>query len=220
MLVATVRLGHREEPDVAARLADVDPPRVVLSDTDRRRSRVRTTTVDGREIGVVCGRDLDDGDVLETDDGTLVVVELEPVEALVLDVGGTDDGLAPAAALAVGHALGNRHWDLAVRGTEALFPVTTSRERMDDVVDDAVPETVPRRYETVSPGVFDDTPSGGATHGTDAVHAHTHGDGHEHSVGHSPEHDHSRERGRPDGRDAHARADHHADPPAPDGEDT
>lgn len=202
MLVATVRLGHREEPDVAARLADVDPPRVVLSDTDRRRSRVRTTTVDGREIGVVCGRDLDDGDVLETDDGTLVVVELEPVEALVLDVGGTDDGLAPPAALALGHALGNRHWDLALRGEEALFPVRTSRERTEAVVADVVPEAVPYRFETVSPTTFDE--EGG--HSADL--AHTHERGHGHSHGHDPranegEHAHSHSHSHAHGHQTH-----------------
>jgi urease accessory protein len=189
MLLATEYVGHRDDPDVAARLADADPLTVVLSGTDRRRSRVRTATVDGRDLGVVCARDLEDGDVLGTEDGALVLVELEGVETLVLDLG--TGVLSPADALELGHALGNRHWDLALRGTDALFPVTTSRERVHAVVEEAVPEAVPRRYERVSPALFDGRANHTQTHGEDADHAHSHGDGHSHDDGHGHGDSHS-----------------------------
>lgn len=185
MLVADEYVGHRDDDAVADRLAGTDPVRVVLSDTDRRRSRVRTTTVDGRDLGVVVARDLADGDLLETEEGTLVVVELEGVETLVLDVGSTE--LSPTAALELGHALGNRHWKLAVRGDEALFPVASSRERTEAVVGDVVPEAVSHRYETVPPTTFDDGPEHGLgvdhAHPAGSEHAHTHGAGtHTHDV--------------------------------------
>jgi len=185
MLVADSYLGHRDDAALTERLAGADPLRVVLSDTDRQRSRVRTETTDGRDLGVVAAEDLADGDVLETDDGHLVVVELARIDALVLPI--DDAGVSPTAALELGHALGNRHWDLAMREGEALFPVTDSRERMIEFVTDHLPEGVETRFESVPPTTFDDDAHGGD-------HAHGHGDGHSH--------------GHDDGGHSHARDDH------------
>lgn len=182
MQIADSYVGHRDDPAIADRLADSDSHRVVLSDTDRRRSRIRTETTDGRDLGVVVARDLADGDVLETEDGTLVVVELAAVEALVVPL---DDEVSATAALELGHAVGNRHWDLAVRDGEALVPVTDSRERMEGTVDEYLPD-VDVRYETLSPTTFDD---GGSAHGGHPeAHSHDHGDhSHDHSAN---SHDH------------------------------
>jgi len=193
MLVAKTYLGHREETAVADRLTDADPHRVTLSDTDRRRSRVRTETDDGRDVGLVVGRELRDGDVLETEEGDFVVIDLAGIEALVLDFADAD--LPTTAALEIGHALGNRHWDLAVRDTEALFPVTDSRERMETAVADLLPDGVTTRFETVSPTLFDedgpehDHSHDGHSHGQAGDHTHSHGDGHSHS--HDDDHAHS-----------------------------
>lgn len=157
MLVADTYLGHEEDAAVAERLAATPADRVhrtVLSDTDRRRSRVRTETADGLEVGVVVPRDLGDGDVLETAEGELVVVELAPVDALVLDLSAAD--VDPAAALELGHAVGNRHWDLAMRGSEALFPVPDTRDRMRAAVESLLPPGVTPRFERVPPTTFDD----------------------------------------------------------------
>ncbi|WP_101296019.1 urease accessory protein UreE [Halegenticoccus soli] len=168
MLVADGYLGHHDDPAIVDRLADANAHRVVLSDTDRRRSRVRTETDDGRDLGVVVARDLCDGDVLETEEGDLVVVELAPVEALVLDF--TDADVGAIAALTLGHTLGNRHWDLAIRGSRALFPVADTYERMETIVADLLPDGVTVRSETVSPTTFDET-------GADHAHGHGRGDG-------------------------------------------
>jgi len=172
MLVADSYAGHREDADVAERLAEDDAVTVVLSDTERQRSRVRTETTEGEDVGIVVARDLGDGDVVETGEGDLVVVELAKIDALVLDVAGA--GVSTTAALELGHALGNRHWDLALRDGEALFPVPDTRERMSETVADVLPEGVDTRYERVPPTTFDDA---------DAGHAHPHGGGHEHSHG-------------------------------------
>lgn len=174
MLVANTYVGHRDEDAVADRLAGTESATVVLSDTERRRSRVRTETADGRDLGIVVARGLADGDVLEADDGTLVVVELAAVEALVIDFAGGE--IPPTAALELGHAVGNKHWSLAVRGEEALLPVTDSKARMEAAVTEHLPD-VPTRYERVPPTTFDD---GGADHGGDGHDGHTHGD-HSHS---------------------------------------
>lgn len=173
MLVADSYLGHRTEAAIADRLAATDQLRVALSDTERRRSRVRTETVDGRDLGIVVGRDLSDGDVLETEDGTLVVVELTTIEALVLELPEAD--VSTLAALELGHTIGNRHWNLAVRDGEVLLPVDDSRERMESTVDEHLPE-VPKRYESVPPTLFD-----GSGHGDSHGHDHGH-DTHVHGV--------------------------------------
>lgn len=181
MLVADRYLGHREDDAVADRLADEDAHRVVLSDTDRRRSRVRTETPDGRDLGIVVSRELGDGDVLETGDGSLVVVELAAVDALVVEFADAD--VSPTAALEFGHATGNRHWDLAVRDGEALFPVPDTRERMLDALSDDLPDGVATRFERVPPTTFDDAESADHEHAHD--HSHSHGDGahsHDHGV--------------------------------------
>ncbi|WP_434531802.1 urease accessory protein UreE [Haloarcula sp. NS06] len=184
MLVADTYLGHRGDDAITEAVDASDYATVVLSDTERQRSRVRTETTAGQDLGIVVARDLADGDVLEAGDGTLVVVELAEIEALVVDF--ADSDISPAAALEVGHAVGNKHWNLAVRGQEALFPVTDSKERMEDTVADLLPEDVPTRYEHVPPTTFDDD-------GVD----HTHGDGtdthdgggHSHgSAGHTHDH--------------------------------
>lgn len=174
MDVADRYLGSREEETLADRLDDEAYSTVALSDTERRRSRVRTETVGGRELGIVVGRELEDGDVLETQSGDLVLVELAAVEALVVDLSATD---APTAALELGHAIGNRHWKLALRGSEAVIPTTESRERMEALVGEWLPGAT-YRYEAVPPTLFDDG------HG-DAGHDHTHGHGSDHSHAHS-----------------------------------
>ncbi|ELZ90702.1 urease accessory protein UreE [Haloferax volcanii] len=192
MLVADTYLGHRDDPAVRGRPDEADAARVVLSDDDRRRSRVRTETEDGRDLGVVVGRELDDGDVLETETGDLVVVELAAIDVLVVDVGAAD--VSTTAAVELGHALGNRHWDLAIRDGEALFPVPDTYERMEATVADHLPPGVTTRRETVSPALFDD---GGPDHGHGG-HSHSHGE-HSHSHG---DHSHG------DGDQDHTHGDH------------
>jgi urease accessory protein len=208
MLVAERYLGHRDDAGVAARLSEADPHRVVLSDTDRRRSRVRTETAEGADLGIVVAEELGDGDVLETAAGVLVVVELAAVDALVVDFGDAD--VPATTALAFGHAAGNRHWDLAVRGEEALFPVPDARERMLSALEGDLPAGVTTRFESVPPTTFDD----GGTPAHDHSHsgAHDHGGeshGHEHDGAHDhggTDHEHSGIPGRDvrpseDGRD-------------------
>ncbi len=194
MLVADSYVGHRSDATVADRLADADPVTVVLDDTDRRRSRVRAETTAGEDVGIVVARDLADGDVLATEDGTLVLVELAAVDALVLELADAD--VSVAAALELGHALGNRHWNLALRGDEALFPVPDTRERMAATVTELLPDGVETRFEMVSPTTFDDADDGPEhdhPHSHDeGGHDHTHdGDGHAHSHDGDANHTHA-----------------------------
>ncbi|KAA9395816.1 urease accessory protein UreE [Haloarcula sp. CBA1130] len=182
MLVADTYLGHHDDDSVAENLDASDCATVVLSDTERQRSRVRTETTDGRDLGIVVARDLADGDVLEAEDGSRIIIELAAIEALVLDF--ADSDVSPTEALELGHAVGNKHWTLATRDREALFPVTDSKERMEATVAELLPADVPTRYEHVPPTTFDD---GGVDH-THGESDHTHDGGHSHGGGHAHDH--------------------------------
>ncbi|WP_123537932.1 urease accessory protein UreE [Halosimplex salinum] len=191
MLVAEAFVGTLDDEAVAERVESGDPLRVAVDGTERRRSRFRTTTDDGTDLGVVVTRELRDGDVLSTGD-RLVVVSLESVEAMAIDFGevADPDRAAVTTALELGHAVGNRHWDLAVDGERAYLPLADTRERMESTVEPHLPERATVGYEDVPPTLFDES---GAehSHGSGGVaHSHSHsGEGHSHS--HSGEGDHS-----------------------------
>lgn len=172
MQVADAYLGHREDADLADRLADGDCLHVTVDDTERRRSRVRTTADDGTDLGIVVSRELRDGDVLDAD-GRLVLVSLAATEALVVDFAGVEGSTPTAlAALELGHAAGNRHWDLAVEGERAYLPLAEKRERMETEIRPHLPDGARITTDDVSPALFDDGDDG-----------HTHSDGHSHAYG-------------------------------------
>jgi urease accessory protein len=188
MLVADEFLGTLADSDVATRVENADGLTVTLDDTERRRSRVRTTADDGTDVGVVVGRELHDGDVLAADSRP-VVVSLEPVEALVLEFADVDaDATVVMATLELGHAVGNRHWDLATEGEQAYLPIDDARERMRDEVDGILPDGVTVGFDAVSPALFDDaTPEHDHAHGADGGHAHEHAHGPD-ERGHATDH--------------------------------
>jgi urease accessory protein len=160
---------------------------LVVDDDQRRRSRFRTTTDEGREVGVVPdGEDpLRTGDVLGTAAEPIAVVELEPREAAVVDLAGVDPTTdALLAMVERGHALGNRHRELAVRGSEILIPVTDGRQRLTDELR-PLPDGADLRFEAVDPGLFDDAGP--------PEHSHGEADGHGHSHSHDDGHDHTHE---------------------------
>lgn len=176
MLVADTVVGNRADPAVAERLDEGAPLRIDVTETERRRSRFRTTAADGTEVGVVVGRDLQDGDVLAADD-QLVLVGLEPVDAIALDFSASS--IPPTEAMAVGHAVGNRHWNLAVEDETVLIPAGAEREQIEATVGPLLERGVDLRVVEVSPATFDEaeTPD----------HDHTHRDGHAHQHVHGPD---------------------------------
>ena len=179
MRVADTYVGKRSDEAVAARLAREGFETITVDEAERRRSRFRTQTEAGTALGVTVGRELTAGDVLAAED-LLVVVELEPVEAMVVDLG--DAGGSLTGAVALGHAVGNRHWDLVVEGVRAYVPVVEDRERMARAVDPLLPDGVTVDYVSVSPALFDGTTPDHGSSGTDSrrgEHAHAHdADGH------------------------------------------
>ncbi|QPV64464.1 urease accessory protein UreE [Halosimplex litoreum] len=186
MLVAESVVGRLDDESVAERVASGDPLRIEVDETERRRSRFRTTSEDGTDLGVVVARELRDRDVLSTGD-RLVVVSLEAVDAMVLDFAGVadPDRAAVTTALELGHAVGNRHWDLAVEDGRAYLPLADTRERMEATVEPHLPDGATVGYEEVPPTLFDEGNGGDHSHGHgdgghshgDGGHSHSHGDG-------------------------------------------
>ncbi|SDF55330.1 urease accessory protein UreE [Halorientalis regularis] len=178
---------------VEARPAD-EVERVVLDERERRRSRIRTTTDAGTEVGVVVEdeRGLEPGDVLVNDDERVVLVEFADREALVVAFEG-GDAAAMARAAELGHAIGNRHRDLAVRDGEVLIALDADGDRTVETVTAMVPQGTETRRERVDPTLFDGAGSADHDHGHDSDdgdgHTHDHGsDGHTHGPG---THDHA-----------------------------
>ncbi len=167
--LATARDRHRDRGTLE---------HLQIDDTQRRRSRFRATTDAGRELGVVVrgAEPLEPGDVLlETD--IMVVVEVTRVPTLAV---GFPSDTAPATTAKVGHAVGNRHWDLTVEsGTVhvAAGPDPDARRRR---LDEIVPEDATVERGELSPSAFDGAP-GQDEHG----HEQTDQDGHGH---HKPDH--------------------------------
>lgn len=171
MLVADSVLGNvRDDPEFAARYEAGDGVEVLaVDDVARKRSRFRATTDAGTDVGVVLGETtVDPGDVLHADDERLIVVRFAEREALVVDL--ADAAADLPAAVELGHALGNRHRDLATRGDEVVIPVPDSRERLEREVRPRLPEGATLRYEDVDPTLFDDADA--PEHGHDHEHGH------------------------------------------------
>lgn len=157
MLVAETYLGNIEADDsLNDRVESEDVLTIMVDETERRRSRFRTTTDDGTDIGIVVDQELQSGDVLETD-GQLVVVSLDSITAMVLDFGGVDSDVETLTrAVALGHAVGNRHWNLSVEGECVYLPVVESRDRMETEIRSHLPNNATVNYEAVELTLFDE----------------------------------------------------------------
>lgn len=201
MLVVERVLGNvNEDPewrDEYEARSESDIERVVLDDRDRRRSRIRTMTDDGTDIGIVVEDDheLSPGDVL-ADGDRLVVVGFEDREALVVSLEQVTTATDTVVAMTeLGYQVGNRHWDLAVRDADVLVALGTDAERKVDEVEAALPPGAQTRREMVDPTLFDGRPGHGGPN-TSGDHTHVHpapvvdGSGHTHAQDGSHGHDH------------------------------
>lgn len=147
---------------------------VVLTFEERQKSRYRTTTACGRELGwfVERGRVLEQDDVLRCNDGTLVKVIA--ANETVSNVTAT----TPLLLMRAAYHLGNRHVPLQV--DESFL-----RYQQDHVLDEMVLGLGLQVEHSQSPF----QPENGAYAGGHHNHAHGHSHDDEHS--HSHTHDHS-----------------------------
>lgn len=156
--------------------------RVRLDDTQRRRSRFRVTTDGDTELGVVApdSEPLAPGDVLLEDD-IMIVVDLAEVPALAVTL---PEGLRPETAAAVGHAVGNRHWELAVDDGRLYLPAGPDPGVRRETIEALLPAGATVESTTVAATLFDGLTAPHRGAGED--HDHGHVDNH----GHADDHDH------------------------------
>jgi urease accessory protein len=140
MLVETV-LGNAVDPQWAAQLAAARVDHLDLDQWEAQKHRVRKRTRGGAEVALVrgLGERLRDGDVLSWDPqaGTALVARIRLSEVLVIDLAGLARLPEPrrlAAAVALGHAVGNQHWPAVVHGGRVYVPVSVDRKVMDSVL--------------------------------------------------------------------------------------
>jgi urease accessory protein len=173
---------------------------VVLDDTQRKRSRFRTTTESGTDLGVLVDRpELSPDDVLVLDDDLAVVVAFERREAFVVDLPSeTETG----TAIELGHRIGNQHWDVAIDDGTLYVPREADRSIIEETLGPYLPEGATIRYETVDaelfvdgeggPGLGHSHGAGGGGHDHAGGQTHAHGaSGHTHANHDHTEHGHS-----------------------------
>ena len=180
---------------------------VVLDDAQRKRSRFRTTTESGTDLGVLVDRpELRPDDVLVLDDDLAVVVAFERREAVVIDL---PSGTGTGTAIELGHRIGNQHWDVAIEDGALYVPRAADRSIIEATLDPYLPEGATIRYETVDAELFvdgDGSPDPGHSHGDgDAGHDRAGGD-HTHRSGDHGHGDHEDHTAHTHG--GHVREDH------------
>ena len=198
-------IGNRhDDPALADRVDEHERSgtleRVRLDAADRKKSRLRVETDAGTDLGIVVDRPaLRAGDVLFVDEQAAAVVAFERREAYVIDLPEPSPETT-AAAVELGHRVGNQHWDVAVAtgadsdgtgGTTVYVPVAADRRILERVLADSLPPGATTRYEEVDAERFiTDRSDRGPDHSHDgAKHEHAHGGGHGHP--HNGGHDHA-----------------------------
>ena len=99
-----------------------------LSRSDMEKSRLRTETEDGIEIGLSfeSGTTLNDGDVLEIDSNLILINQL-PEKIISVNV--FDDPHSSSIRVQLGHIIGNRHRPLSITSDgSVLFPIHNENE--------------------------------------------------------------------------------------------
>jgi len=102
--------------------------RLFLSRTDMQKSRLRTETNDGTEIGLSFqpGSILHHGDVLELNSNLIIIHQL-PEKIIHVQV--KDDNHSASIRVQLGHIIGNRHRPLSISSDGSiLFPIHDENE--------------------------------------------------------------------------------------------
>lgn len=158
--------------------------RLILDEHDRKRSRLRTTTDRGTEVGLVIDHPagLAAGDVVIYDDERMIVITAEQQEVAVFAINGIENR---ETAVRLGHHIGNQHWALTIRNGRLYVPVPEKRAHVERIIEGTL-GTVPIEYERVDPAMFEEN-----THSDHTTHEYTPSD-HDHRHRNDPgsSHDH------------------------------
>ncbi len=148
----------------------------------RAKSRFDATDSAGRVLGVFLprGTAVRGGDVLVTEDGSLVVVKAAPQAVLV--VRHCAEHGSPFDLLRAAYHLGNRHVQLELQADHLKLEP-----------DHVLADLLRAMHLIVSEESTAFEPEAGAYAATSAAHDHGHGHGHEHGHAHDQAHDHAKD---------------------------
>ncbi len=108
---------------------------VNLSQSDRRKGRIYVQSTAGMAVGIIKSRDwlLREGDVLETEQGKLLLVHLQPQELMVLSF--TPSVVNnPIELIHLGHVLGNHHYPIVVKDNKIYLQLIVDKEIMEKTI--------------------------------------------------------------------------------------
>ncbi|BAZ48126.1 hypothetical protein NIES4103_07310 [Nostoc sp. NIES-4103] len=108
---------------------------VHISQTDSRKGRIHTYSTSGVTVGIIKNRDwsLREGDVLETEQGKLLIVYLQDEKVMVLTF--TEPVTQnPIELIHLGHVLGNHHWPIIVQDNKLYIQLVADVEVIESTI--------------------------------------------------------------------------------------
>ncbi|QSJ19851.1 urease accessory protein UreE [Nostoc sp. UHCC 0702] len=108
---------------------------VHISQTDSRKGRIHTHSTTGVAVGIVKNRDwsLREGDVLETEQGKLLLIHLQDEKVMVLSF--TEPVTQhPIELIHLGHVLGNHHWPIIVQNNKLYVQLVADIELIESTI--------------------------------------------------------------------------------------
>lgn len=136
--IAQTYLGNiQENPTLAEKLEASKKLclEVNLSQSDRGKGRIHTQSTSGISIGIIKNRDwlLREGDILETEQGKLLLVHIQPQELMVLSF---TESLVnnPINLIHLGHVLGNHHYPIIVKDNKIYLQLIVDKEKIEATI--------------------------------------------------------------------------------------
>ncbi|MEB3358467.1 MAG: urease accessory protein UreE [Synechococcales bacterium] len=146
---------------------------VDLDSRDRIKGRIYTQARSGEAVGIVKDRSwlLAEGDVLQTQAGTLVWVHLQEQGMIVLSMTSNTPG-HELALIHLGHTLGNHHYPIAVQDQRIYIQVSGDRPVIEATIARFQIPGLQMTYEGRSPAQLTDSDISFAAHHHPTPHYH------------------------------------------------
>ena len=125
-------VGHASDPHIADKLHVLDHDdgveRIVLSESDTQRKRLRLSTNKGTDCAIILNRSeqLINGSVLLLNEERAVIVELDVTPWLIVEPDGID------SAIEIGFLAGHLHWRIRFDGPRLLLAIEQAEQNYRD----------------------------------------------------------------------------------------
>ena len=99
---------------------------IKLDKCDRAKGRILTKSLSGVSIGIIKNRELllESGDVLEAENGNLLLINLQQEKLMVLSF--ADSNNDPISLVKLGHLLGNNHYPIKIQDNKVYVRLITN----------------------------------------------------------------------------------------------